>query len=222
MKDLALSDRPREKLERVGPAALGDNELVALLLGSGIRGRGALGIAQEVLDRAGGVHGLLHMAVDDLRRVNGVGGSRAARLVAAIELGRRAVTADFGERPKLATPDAVARYLMPLYGSHRVERCGVMLLDGKNRVIRTVILSVGTSDTTLMEPRDIFREALMASATNVVVFHNHPTGDPKPSPEDVTLTERLRRAGEVVGIGLADHIILGDRKWFSFRSASAL
>ena len=222
MKELAPDDRPREKLQRVGAGALGDNELVALLVGSGIRGRGALSVAQDVLDRVGGVYGLLHVGLDELRRVAGVGAPRAARLLAAIELGRRALASEHGKRPKLRDSEAVGRYLLPLYGKHRVERCGVVLLDGKTRVIRTVILSIGSLDATIVEPREIFREALLASATAVVVFHNHPSGDPKPSTEDVALTHRLQRAGHIVGVPLADHIILGDGRWFSFRTAGTL
>ena len=222
MKELALQDRPREKLARAGVSALGDNELVALVLGSGVKGRGALAVAQELLDLAGGVHGLVHVAMDELRRVNGVGASRAARLLASIELGRRAVIGGGGERPRLSSPAAVGRYLLPLYGGYHVERFGVLLLDARNRLIRTAILSVGSVDSSIAHPREIFREAALASAAAVVVFHNHPSGDPQPSLDDVLLTRRLREAGAVMGIELADHVVLGDGRWFSFRDANRL
>jgi DNA repair protein RadC len=222
VKQLAPQDRPREKLARAGVHALGDNELLALVLGSGVRGRGALAVAQEVLGLAGGVHGLVHISLDELRRVIGVGLPRAARLAAAIELGRRAVISGSGERPKLGSPTAVGQYLLPLYGGYRVERFGVVLLDAKNRLIRTSILSVGSLDASIAHPREIYREAVIASAASVVVFHNHPSGDPEPSVDDILLTRRLKEAGAVMGIELADHIVLGDGRWFSFRDAKRL
>jgi DNA repair protein RadC len=222
VKALALQDRPREKLARAGVSALGDNELVALVLGSGVRGRDALTVAQEVLAIAGGVRGLVHMEIDTLCRVAGVGAPRAARVLAAIELGRRAVTSGIGERPKLSSAAEVGRYLLALYGGFRVERFGVVLLDVKSRLIRTAILSVGSLDTSIAHPREIYREAALASAASVVVFHNHPSGDPRPSHDDVLLTRRLKEAGVVMGIDLADHIVLGDGRWFSFREANRL
>jgi DNA repair protein RadC len=222
VKQLAPQDRPREKLARAGVLALGDNELVALVHGTGIRGRDALAVAHDVLKRVGGVHGLVHVGVDELRGVGGIGEPRAARLLAAIELGRRAVVSGSGERPKLSSPAAIGQYLLPLYGGYPVERFGVVLLDAKNRLIRTRILSIGTVEESHGHPREIYREAAIASAAKVVVFHNHPSGDPKPSVDDVLLTRRLKEAGKIMGIELSDHIVLGDGQWFSFRDAKVL
>ena len=132
----AAHDRPREKLARAGVGALGDNELVALLLGTGVRARPALVVAQDVLDMAGGVRGLLRMGVDELRRVSGVGAPRAARLLAAIELGRRAMVAVPLDRPRLSNSRMLGLYLMPLYSGHREERFGIVMLDSKHRLIR--------------------------------------------------------------------------------------
>ena len=219
---LSPHDRPREKLARAGVAALGDNELVALVLGTGVRGRDALAVAQEVLTVAGGTPGLVHADYDALIQVTGIGASRAARLLAAIELGRRSIVGAAGERPTLGNSAAVGRYLLPLYGGSRVERFGVVLLDARNRLIRSTILSIGSVDASIAHPREIYREAALASAASVVVFHNHPSGDPKPSPDDVLLTRRLREAGQVMGIALVDHIVLGDGRWFSFRDANQL
>lgn len=222
MKALSPQDRPREKLARAGVGALGDNELVALVLGSGVRGRDALAVGRDVLAAAGGVYGLTRIEMETLRRVPGVGAPRAARLLAAIELGRRSVTSGFGERLRLSSSAAVARYLLTMYGGFRVERFGVVLLDAKKHLIRTAILSVGSLDSSIAHPREIYREAALASAASVVVFHNHPSGDPEPSVDDVVLTRRLKEAGEVMGIDLADHIVLGDGRWFSFRDANRL
>jgi DNA repair protein RadC len=222
MTSVAPQDRPREKLARAGVGSLGDNELVALLLGTGFRARSALTVAQDVLERTGGVRGLARAGVDELRRIAGVGAPRAARLLAAVELGRRAVTGEAGERPRLATSAAVAQYLLPLYGSHREERFGVAMFDSKCCLIRTEIVSVGSLDTSIAHPREIFRAAALASASTIAVFHNHPSGDPAPSPDDLVLTRRLVQAGEVMGIDVVDHVILGDGRWFSFRQTGLL
>jgi DNA repair protein RadC len=222
VKALAPQDRPREKLARAGVGSLGNNELVSLLLGSGVRERNALAVAQDVLDLAGGVRGLARISADELRRVSGIGASRAARLLAAVELGRRAVTSDAGDRPRLSTPGAVGRYLLPIHGGHREERFGVVMLDSKSRVIRSEVLSVGSLDASIAHPREVFRAATIASASSIALFHNHPSGDPLPSPDDVLLTRRLVGAGQVMGIDVVDHIILGEGRWFSFRDAGLL
>jgi DNA repair protein RadC len=218
MAQVPLVDRPREKLARVGAEALGDNELIALLLGSGTRSRGALVVAQDVIEAAGDLHGLPRMGVDELRAVPGVGETRAARLLAAVELGRRALFGGRGERPQMLSTKAVVDYLAPRYAGFGVERFGVLLLDQKQRVIRSVILSTGTVESCVSHPRDLFRVAMLASASHVVAFHNHPSGDPMPSVYDRILTKRLRNAGELIGIELMDHIILGGETFFSFRA----
>ena len=222
MKVVALQDRPREKLARAGVSALGNNELVALLLGTGTRARSALMVAQDVLDASGGVRGLTQITADELTRVVGVGQPRAARLLAAVELGRRVITSDSAVRQRLGTPREVGDYLLPRYGGYREERFGLVMLDARNRLIRSEIISVGTLDTALAHPREIFRTAILASASKIVVFHNHPTGDPLPSAEDHVLTRQLAAAGRVIAIDVVDHMILGHTRWFSFRQAGAL
>jgi DNA repair protein RadC len=212
-------DRPREKLARAGVEALGDNELVALVLGSGTRSRGALVVALDVIDAADGVEGLVRIGIDELCRVPGVGESRAARLKAAVELGRRTLFSDREERPQMLSTTDIVGYLAPRYAGFGVERFGVMLLDQKQRVIRSVILSTGTIESSISHPRDMFRVAMLARASFVVAFHNHPSGDPSPSVADRMMTRRLFEAGEVVGIALMDHIILGGGgTFFSFRA----
>jgi DNA repair protein RadC len=222
VKALAVRDRPREKLARAGVSALGDNELVAILLGSGTAGRGALSVAQDVLDLAGGVSGLPRLAVDDLVRVSGVGRPRAARLLAAVELGRRALALAGDERPQLDSTRRIGLYLLPLYGGHREERFGIVMLDSKYRLIRSQTLSIGTLDASIAHPREIFRVAALASAFCIALFHNHPSGDPSPSRDDKALTSRMVAAGRVMGIDVVDHLILGAGRWFSFREAGLL
>jgi len=217
MKDLTPGDRPREKLLTHGAAALGDNELLALVLGSGCRDRSVLAVANQVLAARGGLHGLMRSTVDDLSRAAGVGRAKAAQVLAAIELGRRTLTRRSRERPQLLAPGQTVAFLMPVFGGRGIEQFGVVLLDTKYRVIRTALVTTGTLNTTIVEPRDVYREAAMGAASAVVVFHNHPSGDPAPSDEDVQLTWRLRAAGTLMGIELLDHVILGDGRYFSFK-----
>jgi DNA repair protein RadC len=222
MKDLSPDDRPREKLLRHGPRALGDNELVALVLGSGYRRSGALGVANELLVRRGGLHGLVRSTCDDLSCVAGIGPAKAAQILAAIELGRRTLTRGPSARLLLRSPRAVAEYLMPAFGSTPTEQIGVVLLDTKYRMMRTVIVGVGALNSVSALPRDVYRQATLAGAASVVVFHNHPSGDPCPSPDDGRLTRRLAAAGALLGIELMDHIILGETRYCSFKEMGQL
>jgi DNA repair protein RadC len=217
MKTVATHDRPREKLQRLGAAALGDNELVAIVLGNGQRGASALDLANAVLAGVGGVEGLARARSDDLVRIAGVGAARSAQVLAAVELGRRTLTRAGRQRVQVTSPRAVARLLLPLYGDRPVEQFGVVLLDTKLRVMRTTVVSVGTVDASIVHPREIFREAAAAGAAAIVVFHNHPSGDPEPSPEDVALTRRLVAAGALMGIDVIDHLILASVRYFSMK-----
>jgi DNA repair protein RadC len=222
MKDLSPNDRPREKLVQHGVRSLGDNELVALVLGSGCRRRGALAVANELLAQRGGVHGLVQASCDDLARVDGVGRARAAQVVAAIELGRRTLARAPSARVQLRTPTEAAAFLMPSFGARTVEQFGVVLLDTRHRVLRTAVLSVGTLNSTVVEPREVFREAAIGGAAAIVVFHNHPSGDPAPSADDLELTRRLVAAGVLMGIDVVDHIILGDVRYCSLKEVGSL
>ena len=217
MKDLSPDDRPREKLRHHGPAALGDNELVALVIGNGSRRGNALSVANALLTAHGGLHGLTRCVTDDLMRIAGIGRARAAQIVAAIELGRRALALKPGARFQIRRPEDAAAYLMPRFGSRGVEQFGILLLDAKHRVMRTAVLAIGTLNSSIVTPRDVFREAAIGGATAIVIFHNHPSGDPTPSPDDVTLTRRLVAAGTLMGIDVVDHLILGDARYWSIK-----
>jgi len=219
MKDVAPHDRPREKLERLGALALGDNELLALVLGSGSRGGDALALANRLIEQAGGLHGLTRIDSGQLRRVSGVGRARAAQIVAAVELGRRTLVRGVAERPRLRTPRELAAYLLPQYGASAVEQFGLVMFDTKHRVIRIKIISTGSLDTTVVHPREVFREAAAASAAAIVLFHNHPSGDPSPSPDDLVLTQRMVSAGTIMGIDVVDHLILADQQYVSLLEA---
>jgi DNA repair protein RadC len=222
MKELAPHDRPREKLERLGSAALGDNELLALVLGSGARGRDVLELANAILDGCSGLYGLTRAAAADLRCIRGVGGARAAQILAAVELGRRTLMRTQADRPRLNTPRQLASYLLPQHGSRPVEQFGIVLLDTKHRLLQVRLVSTGSLDSTVAHPREVFREAIAGRAAAIVLFHNHPSGDPRPSADDTALTVRLVDAGQVVGIDVLDHLILADQRYYSFMEAGQL
>ena len=222
MTQPAARDRPREKLGRLGAPSLGDNELLALVLGSGTRRAGSLALANLVFEAAGGIHGLASLSAGDLQRIPGVGEAKAAQVLAAIELGRRTLLQEPAERPQLLTPGEVARYLLPEFGARPVEQFGLALLDTKHRLIRTAVLTVGTLDRSVVHPREVFREAASARAAGIVLFHNHPSGDPTPSADDLSLTRRLVAAGELMGIDVLDHVILTATRFVSLRELGRL
>lgn len=217
MKTVALHDRPREKLHRLGASALGDNELLAIVVGNGKPNASALDLANTILTDVGGIDGLTRAHYDQLMHVSGIGAARAAQVIAAVELGRRTLTRAGRQRVQLTSPRAVAALLLPLYGNRPVEQFGVVLLDTKRRVMRTTIVTVGTVDASIVHPREIFREAAAAGAAAIVVFHNHPSGDPEPSQEDIALTRRLVDAGELMGIDVLDHLVLANVRYCSMK-----
>jgi len=222
MKTIAPHDRPREKLERVGAGALGDNELLAIVLGHGVTNAGALELANAVLAATGGLHGLARATGHELRRIPGIGTARAAQIIAAVEAGRRTLLRGRLERVQITAAIDAARLLVPQYGSKPVEHFGVMLLDTKHHVLKTALISVGTLDASIVHPREVFREATIAGAFAIILFHNHPSGDPKPSPDDIVLTRRLVEAGDLMGITVMDHLILAERGFRSLREAGDL
>lgn len=222
MKHLAPYDRPREKLERLGPGALGDNELLAVILGSGSRDAGALALANQLLSCVDGLYGLTRTELGELKRIPGIGPARAAQVLAAVELGRRTLVRGPIARATLTSPRDLALHLLPQYGASPVEQFGLVMLDSKLHILRIKIVAVGSLDSTVAHPREVFREAAVASAAAIVLFHNHPSGDPTPSTDDLELTERMLDAGDVMGIRVVDHIILAAHRYFSLQEAGLL
>ena len=200
-------DLARERLERWGTSPCTDAELLAVVLGGRTATR-----APAILDTVGGIDGLLTQVID------GASASQQARVRAAVELGRRSLLPSL-KRPTLTGPQAVAAFLIPRYGAAAVESFGVLLLDTKHRVIRDVVVSTGTLDATLAHPREIFAPAIEHRAAGVILWHNHPSGDPRPSAEDRTNTDRLRTAGGIVGIDVLDHLIITSSSYHSFQQA---
>ena len=207
----------RERLELQGAGALTDEELLAILVGvKGVPTAGAL------LEACGNVQQLAHESTGDLVRIQGMTPARAAAVVAGVELGRRTLTRPQPDRQRVASPREVATFLLPRYGASPVERFGIVSVSTKHRVLRTEIVSTGTLDASLVHPREVFRMAAMHRAAAIVLFHNHPSGDPTPSVEDVALTERMQQAGALMGIEILDHVILADTRYFSFKESGRL
>lgn len=199
-----------------------DDELLAIVLGHGTARASAAALATGLLLQASGLHGLMRMTRDEIRQTRGIGDAQAARVQAALELGRRTLAQRPAERPQFVDPAGCAAYLLPRFGAFPVERFGMVLVDTRHRLLRTHLHSVGALDASMAHPRDIFRVAVGAGAAAIVLFHNHPSGDPEPSHEDIALTHRLTQAGQIVGVPVVDHLILADTAFFSFRSARLL
>ena len=213
--DLAVEQRPRERLAASGAEQLSDAELIALLLGSGIRGLNALRLAEAVLAAVHGISGLRRIPFDDLRRVHGIGHARAAALKAAAALADRfAVPSE--SHPDLKSPQAAANYLNELAHAE-TEHLRVVLLDTRNRPLRKVDVYQGSVNTSLIRVGEVFREAVRANAASVIVAHNHPSGDPAPSPEDIAVTRAIVDAGRLLEIEVLDHIILSSSGYISLK-----
>ena len=219
---LSPHDRPREKLARMGAAALGDNELVAIVIGAGCRDGSAIDVANHVLATVGGARGLTRVSAAELQGLRGIGRARAAQLLAASELGRRTLLRSAAPRERFTSPAAMAAYLMPHFSARNVEHFGLAALDAQRRLIKTALLTVGTLDCSVIHPREVFHEAIASRASGVVLFHNHPSGDPSPSHDDAELTWRMVAAGRVVGIEVLDHLVLADARYYSFLEAGRL
>jgi DNA repair protein RadC len=213
-------DRPRERLARSGPGALSTRELVALLLGTGYRSHSALDVAERLV--ASGLRDLAVRSLADLTREPGVGRAKAARLLAALELGARVASEPRRAAPSFKSPADAGRYLLPRYGTRPVEVFGVLTLDVRHRLKREAVISVGCLTSSLVHPREVFQQAVLDRAAALVLFHNHPSGDPEPSSEDVALTRRLSAAGTLMGIEVLDHVILGAAAWVSLKQRGAL
>ena len=214
---------PRERLFRLGPASLSDRELVSILLGTGRSGLRVSEVAGQVLDMGdGSLRRLARRPAAGLAAISGVGQAKAARLAAALELGRRLSVERVVESRRIRSPADVYRICSPGMSDLDHEEFRVLALDTQNRVIRELVITRGILNGSLVHPREVFRAAIVEAAAGVVAVHNHPSGDPTPSPEDREVTRQLRDAGTVVDIPLHDHVIVGTGKYFSFAEAGLL
>lgn len=223
IKDLPPEERPREKLIARGAGALTDAELLAILLRTGTEAASALCIGRELV-RDGGLYKRLARAsrVEELTHIRGLGAAKAATVLAALELGRRLASARPWEKFHFGEPRDAAAYLMPRLRYETREKFLVILLDTKNKVIGTEIVCEGSLATVSVHPREVFLPAVLKHAAALVVAHNHPSGDPRPSKEDEELTAMLAEAGKALAVPVLDHLIIGDGTYYSFQEAQAL
>jgi len=221
--DLPPGERPRERLFKLGSEALSVPEILALILGRGIKGESVMMTSQKLLSRFGSLKGIANASVEELTRMQGIGPAKAAQIKAALELSKR-LEADAGEKPKrvLKSPEDVAAEMRSRLKGKKKEHFWVICLDTRNRLINCKPVSIGSLDTSIVHPREVFKEAVSSSAASVIFVHNHPSGDPEPSKEDVELTKRLVKAGEIVGIDVLDHIIVCDKSYLSLKAKNLL
>jgi len=217
--DLPPSERPRERLLKLGSEALSAQEILALILGRGIKGESVIEISQKLLSRFGNLKGVANASVEELMQISGIGPAKAAQIKAAVELAKR-LESDVGEesKPMLKSPEDVAAVVRSQLKGKKKEHFLVLCLDTRNRLINCKPVSIGSLDTSIVHPREVFKEAVSSSAASVIFVHNHPSGDPEPSKEDVELTKRLAKAGEIIGIDVLDHIIVCDKSYLSLKA----
>jgi DNA repair protein RadC len=217
IRDWPAVDRPRERLHADGPGALANRELLAILIGSGREGSTALDVAGELLRMAdGSLRRLASADPGELGRVAGVGPAVAARVSAGLELGRRLAREGPLERTRISGPADVYERCAPALRDLPQEEFRVLLLNTQHAVVRELVITRGTLDTSVVHAREVFRAAVVESASAVILVHNHPSGDPTPSAEDMQVTTQLAGAGQLLGIPVLDHVIIGDGRYASF------
>ena len=224
VRDLPFDERPREKLIASGAACLSNVELLAILLRTGTKEQSVIRVAEQVLARYKdiGITAMMNMSVTELAAVHGVGTVKAATILAALELGRR-ISQKAAEKVEIVHgPEDAAHYAMPRFRFEQREHFAVMLLNTKNHILGLTDVSVGSLSASIVHPREVFRAALRYAAASMILIHNHPSGDPSPSHEDISVTQRLVRAGKIMDVPVLDHIILGDGRFTSLKEKGML
>jgi len=217
IRDLPMDERPRERLQHYGPGSLSTAELLAILLRVGVEGCSAVSLGQRLLSQFGGIAGLARVSFAELCEVHGLGPAKAAQLKAALELGRRLLIASPQERPRITSPADAANLLMLEMSLLEQEHLRVMLLDTKNHVLASPTVYKGSVHTSVVRVGELFRDAIKSNAVALILAHNHPSGDPTPSREDVRLTEQVVEAGKLLDIELLDHLVIGQQRYVSLK-----
>jgi DNA repair protein RadC len=215
-------DRPRERLARLGPEALRDAELIAVLFRTGTRQMGAVALAEALLRHFGDLRSVARASIEELQQVKGLGAVKAIEIKAALELGMRLAAHSVRDRAKIRTAQDVVDLLMLRFKHCETEQFKCLILNTKHEVLKTVDVSQGGLDGTVAVPRDVFRQAVREGASAVIVCHNHPSGDPEPSRDDIALTRRLGEAASLLGVALLDHVIFGDGQFVSLKERNLM
>jgi len=217
IKNLPEEERPRERLARHGASVLSNAELLAILLRTGTREESAISLAHRILVQEQGLRYLADSNVEQLSAINGIGKAKAAQIKAAIELGKRLAAFEPGADKPLKCPQDVAGLLMEEMRYLKKEHMKLVLLNVKCNLISVEEISVGSLNASIVHPREVFNPAIRKSSASIIMVHNHPSGDPSPSSEDISITARIAEAGKLIGIELVDHIIIGDGKYVSMK-----
>lgn len=217
IKELPSGERPRERLQNYGPGALSSAELLAIILRTGVGGQNVLSLATSILARFNGLGGLAKANIPELCQAKGLGSAKACQLKAALELGRRMLIASPEERPQVRSPAEAANLVLLEMAFLEQENLRVILLDIKNYVERITTVYIGNVNTAVVRVAEVFREAVRINAPQIIVVHNHPSGDPTPSPEDVQVTEGIVAAGKLLDIDVLDHLIIGRQRYVSLK-----
>lgn len=215
IKEWSPDERPREKLANHGSTVLSDAELLAILINTGTANRSALDVARDLLLRYRDLSDLASRNHRELSRINGIGQAKATKLIAAFEIGRRLQSREAVAKMKITSPEDVAAVYLPKTRDWKVEKFLVVLLDAAGQIICDRILTEGTLNASLVHPREVFKTALDERAAALILIHNHPSGNPAPSAEDVRITEQLQKAGDIMGIPIKDHLILAGQQYTS-------
>jgi len=217
--DLPLSERPRERLLKLGSEALSSQEVLALILGRGVKGESVIVTAQKLLSKFGNLKNIASASVEELTQIKGVGPAKAAQIKAAFELSKRLENPpDETTKTTIKSPEDVLKSVKNRIKGKKKEHFLALSLDTRNHVINTHQISIGSLDASIVHPREVFKEAISASAASVIFVHNHPSGDPTPSEDDIKLTKRLAEVGEILGIEVLDHIIACDSDYLSMKA----
>lgn len=225
IKELYEDERPYEKCERFGAANLTDTELLAVLLRTGTRGESALALARRILHPAVHQEGILSLhnwSYEQLLQLRGIGKVKAIQILCLCELAKRLAKASAGKELDFRTPASIARYYMEDMRHQKQERMKLLLLNTKSRLIGETEISKGTVNASIVSPRELFIEALQKNAVSIILLHNHPSGDPEPSREDILVSQRVFEAGNMIGVELLDHIIIGDNCYVSLKEQGYL
>ncbi len=217
VRDLPRQERPRERLQKFGPEALSAQELLALVIGRGIPKKSVMNIAQELLAKFGNIKAISQATIEELSQIKGIGLAKAAQIKACFELGRREDLEPELINFDIKNPETVVKAIRAGIKDKAKEHFKLILLNPRNKIIGISTVSVGTLNASLVHPREVFKDAIVHSAASVVLAHNHPSGDPEPSEDDLTITKRLTEAGKILGVEVIDHIIVGKNGFFSFK-----